>query len=125
MLKAGNGRNAVLILGDAEARAESLMLGRNKDSINSAVLIAPHHGSATSSSPGFIRAVSPDYVIFPAGYLNRYRHPNQAIIERYKQAGIKALNTAYIGAVSIQFTENGFAIGTEREKSSRFWSFSN
>lgn len=123
VLRVGNGRHSVLIPGDIEKLAESLLLTRTRSPINTSVLIAPHHGSATSSSPGFIRSVSPDYVIFSAGFLNRYRLPKQDIIERYKQSGIKTLNTADTGAISIQFGINDFTITTEREKSSRFWSF--
>ncbi len=125
VLKVGNGRNSVLIPGDIENKAETLLLARSSTPINTTVLIAPHHGSATSSSHGFLRSVSPDYVIVSAGFLNRYRLPKQDIIDRYKHFGIKTLNTADTGAISIQFDKNNFTITTERGKSSRFWSFSN
>lgn len=86
-------------------------------------MLAPHHGSMTSSTPGLVRAVAPDYVIISAGFLNRYRLPKQDIIDRYHQYGSIAINTAYAGAVSIQFDANGFWLETERDKSSRLWNF--
>jgi len=123
VLKAGNGRNSVLIPGDIERQTELLMLEQIDSPVNSAILIAPHHGSATSSTTGFIRSVRPEHVIFSAGFLNRYRLPKQDIIDRYTQAGAKTLNTADTGAISIQFGKKGYSIVTERERSSRYWNF--
>ena len=67
----------------------------NKSSvgIDSDVLIAPHHGSKGSSSYEFIKEVSPDWVIFPAGH--RHKHPHQAAADRYLDVNpkIKMLRT--------------------------------
>jgi competence protein ComEC len=123
VLKVGNGYNSILISGDIEKKAEALLLGRVTDTINSAVLVVPHHGSTSSSSPGFIRAVSPEYAIFSAGFLNRFRLPKQDIIQRYTEAGAKTLNTADSGAISIQFGEGAYTVVTERNQASRFWNF--
>jgi competence protein ComEC len=123
VLKVGNGYNSILLSGDMEKKAEMLMLERGTETINSAVLVAPHHGSATSSSPDFIRAVTPEYAIFSAGFLNRFRLPKQDIMQRYVQAGTKTLNTAETGAISIQFGKGVYTMVTEREQASRFWNF--
>jgi len=123
VLKVGKGRQSILIPGDIEKKAELSLLTRNNIVPGSQILISPHHGSLTSSTPDLVRAVAPDNVIISAGFLNRYRLPKQDIIDRYQQSGSKTINTAYAGAVSIQFNENGFTIETERDKSSRFWNF--
>lgn len=56
--------------------------------IDSDVLIAPHHGADNGSSLEFIRAVSPEYVIFPAGH--KFSHPRQVTAARYLSAGVRA-----------------------------------
>ncbi len=54
--------------------------------IKSDVLIAPHHGSISSSSPEFIASVAPQWVIFPSGH--RYELPRTATVDRYIRAGV-------------------------------------
>lgn len=54
--------------------------------IDSDVLIAPHHGADNGSSTRFIEAVSPEFVVFPAGH--KFQHPRKAVAERYLSAGI-------------------------------------
>jgi glyoxylase-like metal-dependent hydrolase (beta-lactamase superfamily II) len=51
------------------------------------VLVAPHHGADNASSPAFIRAASPEYVIFSAGHM--HDHPQQVAVDRYRAAGVK------------------------------------
>lgn len=58
--------------------------------IDSDVIIAPHHGADDGSSKEFIEAVSPTYVIFPAG--GQYAHPRQATYDRYVNAGVEPEN---------------------------------
>lgn len=121
VLKVSNDRHSVLIPGDIERRVEQDLLGAGTGSLQSTVLIAPHHGSMTSSTYKFIQAVSPEYVIFSTGYLNRFRLPKQDIINRYHEHGVKTLNTADDGAISLQFNNSGYSFITERDRSLRFW----
>ncbi len=64
------------------------------------LVVAPHHGSATSSSREFVAAVRPAYVVFAAGWANRYGFPNDKVKRRWRDVGAQALNTASAGAVS-------------------------
>jgi competence protein ComEC len=121
VLKISNASASVLMSGDIERRAEMLLLQRNTEKLDVDVLVAPHHGSATSSTSAFIAATSPEYVIFPTGYLNRFGFPKPDIIDRYTLYDTKMLNTAHDGAISIQFGNNGRGIMTERKKSLRYW----
>lgn len=121
VLKISNDQHAVLFTGDIESRAEIRLIEQYRDILDVDVLVAPHHGSATSSSPALIRATSPDHVIFPTGYLNRFKFPRQEVIERYENHGTKILNTAHDGAISIQFGINATSIVKQREKSLRYW----
>jgi competence protein ComEC len=63
------------------------------------VLKAPHHGSATSSTPEFLAAVRPAAVIFSAGRDNRFGHPAPVVVSRYRSLGVTIFSTAEDGAV--------------------------
>jgi competence protein ComEC len=69
----------------------------------SPVLQVPHHGSSSSSSPGFIAAIKPELAVVSAGWLNRFGHPRPDVLQRYAQAGVPVFNTALDGAVQIDF----------------------
>lgn len=72
---------------DQTIATEKYMLD-NSDSlrIKSDVIVAPHHGSISSSSPEFVAGVAPEWVIFPSGH--RYELPRTATVERYLRAGV-------------------------------------
>ena len=111
----------LLLPGDIEKRAERSLVQRHGPGLQSDVIVAPHHGSKTSSTREFIRAVSPDIAIIPAGYRNRFNLPNQDIISRYREHGTRLLNTAESGAIRVSATQAGIQVMTHREKQRRFW----
>ena len=67
------------------------------------VLVAPHHGSLSSSTPAFIERVHPQLVLFAVGYRNRFGFPKREVTERYRRIGARLMNTADHGAISIRF----------------------
>lgn len=77
---------------------ESGLLPTNVD-----LLVAAHHGSKTSSSKEFIDTVNASYVVYSAGYKNRYHHPSAAVAKRFDKAGAITFNTALDGAVEFVF----------------------
>ena len=83
---------AVLIPADIEARAEEELLASSREALRAQVLIAPHHGSKTSSVPEFVRAVDPRIVIYPVGYRNRFGHPHVDVEQRYLLQGSPCLS---------------------------------
>lgn len=91
---------AVLLPGDIEADAERALVAAGAD-LRADVLLAPHHGSRTSSSDAFIRAVDPQLVIHSAGWKHRFGHPHQTVMSRYRNHGVMQLSTADDGAVSV------------------------
>lgn len=99
VLMVDNGRRRVLLPGDIEAPTESALLSWGTD-LHANVLIAPHHGSNTSSTPALIAAVSPEWVIYSTGYHNHYGLPHPIIVRRYRDAGVLALNTVTSGAIT-------------------------
>lgn len=122
VLKVSSGKNTILLPGDVEKVAENGLLGQINSNLASRILLAPHHGSRTSSSEAFIRKVAPDYVIFSAGYRNRYHFPHPMIVERYRRLGAEIYNTANTGAVTFKFdAETLVPPELYRVKMKRFW----
>lgn len=98
------GNHSVLIPGDIEAFAEKVLL-ESPDQLKSQVLIAPHHGSKTSSTLKFIKAVSPSWVLFPVGWHNRFHLPKPQVLERYRMHGAKKmLRTDNDGAIRLRIS---------------------
>ncbi len=104
VIKISDGSSSVLLTGDISTRVEKLLLADTHTAslLKSNVIIAPHHGSKTSSSQPFIQAVSPQYVIYSAGFMNRWRMPSEVVQQRYKDEHIQAFNTAEAGMIEIK-----------------------
>jgi competence protein ComEC len=88
------------------------------------VLLAPHHGSRSSSSAAFVASTMPEIVIYSSGYRNRFRHPHPDVRARYAAAG----TTEYLSSVSgaIEFELSGEGAGAVRERRRdrpRFWAY--
>jgi len=96
-----NGSNSILLLGDVTKAQEKLLL--QNTSLATTVVVAAHHGSATSSSSFFVKATNPQYVIFSAGYKNRFHFPAAKVVERYLQQGSSILSTFDTGAITFKF----------------------
>lgn len=97
----------ILLTGDIEEKIEYRLLQSDAEDLLAQVLIAPHHGSVTSSSASFINAIKPKIVVFSTGYLNRYHFPSKNVQKRYQSEGVLAYNTAYDGAVVLNFDAKG------------------
>lgn len=94
---------AILLVGDIEAAQEKHLLVRlPAEELRAAVLLAPHHGSKTSSTAEFLDTVRPAFAVFQVGYRNRYRHPNPAVLERYRSRGIGVLRSDAHAAIGIR-----------------------
>lgn len=114
---------SVLLSGDIEAEAERLLLKFHGEELRSDVLVVPHHGSRTSSTPEFVRAVKPRYALVPAGYRNRFHFPATDVVKVYRQNGSEIFNTGETGAISFQFTGQGRVSPPTLHRSSyrRYW----
>jgi len=88
-----------LLTGDIERRTEKNLLKSYGKRLQSDILVAPHHGSRSSSSMAFVQSVSPDYVLVPAGYRNRWKFPSEEVVKRYQAVGAQILTSAQSGAI--------------------------
>jgi competence protein ComEC len=94
------GQVSVLLTGDIGAGVERL-LAPGLEPLPLAVLKAPHHGSATSSSASFVDALAPRVVLVSAGRGNPYGHPAPAVLDRYASAGAEVFRTDRDGQIDL------------------------
>src|SRR3989344_3111135 len=104
--KLNYGSTSVLFMGDAEKQIEYRLIFSGAD-LKSDILKVGHHGSKTSTSEEFLKAVSPKFAIISAGRKNRYGHPHQDILDRLMSFGIKIFRTDQDG--DIRFLSDGTA----------------
>ncbi len=96
------GGTSLLFPGDLEATGERLLLaGRDRDRLDVDVLKVGHHGSRSSSSRSFVKAVSPRLAIVAAGHGNRYGHPHPEVLVRLRSMGAKILRTDRDGLIRL------------------------
>ncbi len=115
---------SILIAGDVELEAEQALVERHAGFLHATILIAPHHGSKTSSSADFVARVDPEYVLFPTGYRNRFGFPHETVVERWRESGSNLLSTAETGAIQFQLQTSNQepAPVLYRKAHRRFWS---
>jgi competence protein ComEC len=75
VVRVSNASGSALLTGDIEARSEADLIDRDPASLSSQLLVVPHHGIRSSSTPEFIAAVAPQVAVFTPGYRNRFGHP--------------------------------------------------
>lgn len=112
----GYGDFSMLFPGDVESERELLLVRDQNISLASLILMAPHHGSLSSSSKIFLEKVSPQRVIITCGYNNRYEFPHSVIVKRYREMGIGIFRTDLQGAVTVTSSGNGYDIKTHRNE---------
>ncbi|MBQ8133719.1 MAG: MBL fold metallo-hydrolase [Clostridia bacterium] len=105
--------NKFLYMGDAEQESEAEILERWND-LSADVIKVGHHGSSTSSSEEFVKAVSAKYAVFSLGKDNDYHHPHQQTVNRWKKIGAEMYRTDERGTIKI--TSDGSELSVETEK---------
>ncbi len=112
---------SILLAGDIERSAELSLIDRHVD-IASNVLIAPHHGSKTSSMPEFVQAVGAEHTVFTIGYLNRFHHPKPAIEARYSNTGALLYRSDFDGALLVDFVKgSSIQVRSWRKAYPKYW----
>ena len=112
----------LLLAGDISTAVEHQIAGGNPGFQPVDLLIAPHHGSRSSSSSRFIRWARPRSVVFSAGYRHHFGHPHSEVMSRYTRSGARLFNTAESGAVTFSWAKSDqLPLVTEARNSGRFW----
>ncbi len=116
-VRASNG-GSILLTGDIpKAVEESHLFGA---SLASEVLMAPHHGSKTSSSQALLDAVRPRWVVIQAGYRNRFGHPHPEVLARL-QGTAQILRTDLLGAIEMRWSAGRLQISHFWGSHRRYW----
>ena len=118
VLRVQGARHSLLLTGDigvAQERALAPALPPTD------VVMAPHHGSATSSSLELIAATRAGHVIAQAGMLNRFRHPAPAVEHRWTAAGVRFWRSDRDGAVVAESLPAELRVRGERQRNGRYW----
>lgn len=102
VLKVSLGATSFLFPGDIKARAEYELISTAGDKLKSTVLLAPHHGSRTSSTEPFLGKVNPEVVIISSRWKSRFGFPHPSVLKRYNKKECRVLETAHNGAVSMR-----------------------
>lgn len=123
VLKVSGSEFSVLLPGDIEREAEYALSAHYRDALASSILIAPHHGSNSSSSYAFIKQVEPQYVVYSAAYKSQFGHPAPSVKKRYFSYGAEPLETAPLGMISFTLDEAGqeMKINSFRSDNPRYW----
>lgn len=99
VLKVSFGATSFLFTGDAERAEEQDLLNAGVN-LQSTVLKVGHHGSDTSTSYPFLRAVAPQYAVISVGAGNSYGHPTEAVLSRLRDAGVTTFRTDLQGEIT-------------------------
>ena len=122
VLRARLGPTRVLLTGDVPARQEAGMVAAFGQGLEAQLMVAPHHGSRTSSSEAFIQTVRPRWASVQAGYRSRFGHPHQQVLLRYRQAGVQVVRSDWVGAARWRFDAGGSArLEQWRLDHGRYW----
>ncbi len=123
VLRVSSGAGSVLLTGDIEKDVERRLVREQARWLKATVLVAPHHGSRTSSSAAFLDAVMPRYALFPVGYRNRFGFPRPAIVARYRRRDVKLYDTANHGAITFSLPADGHVDPPRRHRiaAQRYW----
>ena len=132
VLNISDGLTNVLLTGDISKTIEKRlvdlsmknhkgMIKKQSRALKADILIAPHHGSKTSSSIDFIKLVDPGWVVFSAGYKNRWNFPILSVVDRYKSLGIKQLTTSKSGFIRFNVENQHIDVKTYREDLAAYW----
>ncbi len=99
VLKVSNHHQSVLLPGDIERKMERYLTKYHYGQLSASILVAPHHGSNSSSTSQFIEAVNPEYVVYATGFKNQFHFPSLKTVKRYKKLNIQQLDTGNCGSI--------------------------
>ena len=112
----------VLLTGDIEGGAETALAANDGTGLAAEILVAPHHGHRNLSTPAFLNAVQPRYILLATGYRNRFGYPRPDTLARYQATGATVLDPAHEGALTFR-VESGQSLEPERYRHDqrRYW----
>ncbi len=127
VLRISNPRSAALLTGDIEAAQELSLVQRRsgtgaagRSGLQADLLLVPHHGSKTSSSAALLAAVQPSLALVQSGYRNRFGHPADSVMQRYRDLGVPVFDSPRCGAALWRSSEPA-SVSCQRQVQQRYW----
>lgn len=109
-----------LLTGDIEAQGEGQLLQYAPGPVD--LVVVPHHGSRTSSSPALVETLIPQVALVSAGYRNRWNLPQADVVERWRAHAARDLSTAQSGAIQVSFVSGEpLRVQEYRRDQRRYW----
>ena len=105
---------SMMLTGDAEKKEEQAILAADSANVKSTILKSGHHGSKTSSSADFLRAVQPEAALISCGVNNDYGHPHKETMKKYHALNIPIYVTAENGTITVTSDGKTYKIVPER-----------
>ena len=121
VLRISIGDRHILLTADIEKESERQLLEKHADKLPADLLVVPHHGSRTSSTPEFVAAVHPQQAVFTVGYLNRFGHPRQDVVQRYQDIGSAIMRSDKDGAIIVEADPASVTLERYRKSHRHYW----
>ena len=121
VLKIESSYGSALLTGDIEAAAETRLVKNHAEALKSNLLIAPHHGSKTSSTSAFLEKVRPKWVFISSGYKNRFHFPHASVLKRYQHFNSAWFSSANNGMLTVSFKHSGQKVDQYRSHAAKYW----
>lgn len=118
-LRISAGQPSAWLSGDLDAERETRLALAQPD-LRATLLIAPHHGSRSASSPVLLNTLRPQTVLVQSGYRNRFGHPAPEVLARYRERGMRWVNSPECGAATWR-SDQPDRVACERDQSRRYW----
>jgi len=124
VLRVKGRHHSLLLTGDIDVLGEQSVIENQRQqnqSMQTDVVVVPHHGAATSSSLAFIQALRAKHAIAQMGYLNRFSHPSKEIVQRWQSAQTHFWRTDYDGALYVRSEQGRLYVESLRLTQQRYW----
>ncbi|MDB5967710.1 MAG: internalization-related competence protein ComEC/Rec2 [Hydrocarboniphaga sp.] len=121
VLAIGAAPHRLLLTGDIEAAAERRLIDKHAPELRSEVLVAPHHGSRSSSGADFVAAVHPRLVIYGAAWRSHFGHPRAEVTARYAAIDARQYVTGVSGALLLQRSGEDWQVTESRRRDAHWW----
>jgi len=118
-LRISAGEQSAWLSGDLDAERET-RLSLAQPELRATLLIAPHHGSKSASSPVLLNTLRPQTVLVQSGYRNRFGHPAPEVLARYRERGMRWVTSPDCGAATWR-SDQPDQVRCERERYRRYW----
>ena len=121
VLKISGSHHTGLLPGDLPAQQERGLVTQHGEVLKVDVVVVPHHGSATSSSPEFVHAVRPRHALALVGYRNRFEHPDAQVTSRWRRVGATVWRSDLHGAITVRSQQAVLQVKGQRDLNQRYW----